>query len=169
MFEDLRDHLKEQLVRLDSLKAYLDIDRKKAELAELEQRASSGDFWNDTVAAQKVIREINVRKEWVEEWNKLVALAQDTGTLIDLAEESNEKDVIEEITRDLKKLEENISSLEFRNMLSGEDDDRNAIMTIHSGAGGTESQDWAQMLMRMYTRWCERNGYKVNLVDLLEG
>jgi peptide chain release factor 2 len=169
MFEDLRNHLKEQLVRLDSLKAYLDIDRKKTELAELEQRTSSGDFWNDTAAAQKVIREINVRKEWVEEWNQLVALAQDTGTLIDLAEESNEKDVVEEIARDLKKLEENISSLEFRNMLSGEDDDRNAIMTIHSGAGGTESQDWAQMLMRMYTRWCERNGYKVNLVDLLEG
>ncbi|GJQ20557.1 MAG: peptide chain release factor 2 [Bacteroidia bacterium] len=169
MFEDLREHLKEQETRLNLLKSYLEIDRKKAELKELEQRAGSPDFWNDNVSAQKVIQEINARKQWIEDWNSLVTLAQDSATLIDLAEESNERDVVEEITRDLKKLEEGISALEFRNMLSGEDDERNALMTIHSGAGGTESQDWAQMLMRMYTRWCERKGYKVNLVDLLEG
>lgn len=169
MFEDLREHLKEQETRLNLLKSYLEIDRKKAELAELEQRAGAADFWNDNVTAQKVIQEINTRKQWIDDWNSLVTLAQDSATLIDLAEESNERDVVEEITRDLKKLEEGISALEFRNMLSGEDDERNALMTIHSGAGGTESQDWAQMLMRMYTRWCERKAYKVNLVDLLEG
>lgn len=169
MFEDLREHLGELQIRLDGLKSYLDIEKKRTELAELEARAAAGDFWNDNVAAQKVIQEINARKEWVEDWGKLVSLAQDTGTLIDLAEESDEKGVVEEITRDLKKLGEGIAALEFRNMLSGEDDDRNAIMTIHSGAGGTESQDWAQMLMRMYTRWSERNRYTVNLVDLLEG
>lgn len=169
MFEDLREHLKEQETRLNLLKSYLEIERKKAELEELERRAGAADFWNDNVAAQKVIQEINTRKQWIEDWNSLLTLAQDSATLIDLAEESNEREVVEEIARDLRKLEEGISALEFRNMLSGEDDERNALITIHSGAGGTESQDWAQMLMRMYTRWCERKGYKVNLVDLLEG
>jgi peptide chain release factor 2 len=116
-----------------------------------------------------VIKEINSRKVWVDGWNLLNGLAQDTAALIDLAEESDEKGVVEEIVDDLKKLEAGISDLEFKNMLSGEDDEKNALLTIHSGAGGTESQDWAQMLLRMYTRWCERNGFTVNLVDELEG
>jgi peptide chain release factor 2 len=89
--------------------------------------------------------------------------------LIELAVESNEKDVVEEIVNDLKKLDQEIGSLELKNMLGGVDDEKNALLTIHSGAGGTESQDWAQMLLRMYTRWCEQKGFKVNLADMLEG
>lgn len=135
----------------------------------MEQKTSEADFWADNASAQKVIQEINSRKSWVEAWKELLRLYEDTATLIDLAEESNEKEVAEEIVRDLKKLEGKIGELEFRNMLSGEDDERNALLTIHSGAGGTESQDWADMLLRMYSRWCERNGFKVNLVDMLEG
>ena len=115
------------------------------------------------------MQDINSRNEWVESWKKLNSLAEDTGTLIDLAAETDEKGVVEEIVADLKKLEQEIEALEFKNMLSGVDDEKNALLTIHSGAGGTESQDWAQMLMRMYTRWCERNGFKVNLADILEG
>ena len=88
---------------------------------------------------------------------------------MELAEESNEKDVVEEIVNDLKKLDQEIGSLELKNMLGGVDDEKNALLTIHSGAGGTESQDWAQMLLRMYTRWCEQKGFKVNLADMLEG
>ena len=88
---------------------------------------------------------------------------------MELAEESNEKDVVEEIVNDLKKLDQEIGSLELKNMLGGMDDEKNALLTIHSGAGGTESQDWAQMLLRMYTRWCEQKGFKVNLADMLEG
>ena len=115
------------------------------------------------------MQDITVRSEWVESWKKLNSLAADTETLIELAAEANEKDVAEEIVGDLKKLAEGIEGLEFKNMLSGVDDEKNALLTIHSGAGGTESQDWAQMLMRMYTRWCERNSFKVNLADVLEG
>ncbi len=110
-----------------------------------------------------------MKKDWIDSWGKLNSLAQDTGMLIELAEESNEKDVVEEIVNDLKKLEEEIGSLELKNMLGGVDDEKNALLTIHSGAGGTESQDWAQMLLRMYTRWCEQKGFKVNLADMLEG
>jgi peptide chain release factor 2 len=110
-----------------------------------------------------------LRKDWIDSWGRLNSLAQDTGMLIELAVESNEKDVVEEIVNDLKKLEEEIGSLELKNMLGGVDDEKNALLTIHSGAGGTESQDWAQMLLRMYTRWCEQKGFKVNLADMLEG
>ncbi len=169
MFEDLRDKLKTLDGKLSALKSYLDIERKQTELADLEARTASLDFWNDNIAAQKVIQEVNARKEWVDAYSKLIQLARDSATLIDLAEESDEKDVLAEIEHDLKKLSDGIVALEFKNMLSGEDDNRNAIMTIHSGAGGTESQDWAQMLLRMYTRWSERTGFKVSLVDLLDG
>ena len=89
--------------------------------------------------------------------------------LIELAEESNEKNVVGEIVSDMKRLEEEIEALELKNMLGGVDDEKNALLTIHSGAGGTESQDWAQMLLRMYTRWCEQKGFRVNLADMLEG
>lgn len=146
-----------------------DLDRKEAKVKELEGKTVEPGFWSDNVAAQKIIQELNSLKEWVEGWNKLDALARDTGALIDLAAETNETGVVEEIVKDLKALEQGISNLEFKSMLSGEDDEKNALLTIHSGAGGTESQDWAQMLLRMYTRWCERNNFKVNLVDELEG
>lgn len=112
---------------------------------------------------------MNGQKEWVDAWNKLKKLADDTESLIELAEQENEHGVVEGILNDLKQLEAEIGNLEFKNMLSGDDDEKNAILTIHSGAGGTESQDWAQMLLRMYTRWAERRGFKVNLVDMLEG
>ena len=169
MFEDLKEKLAEQRQRLTELRAYLDLDKKEAETADLEARTTAPDFWNDNSAAQKVIQEINAMKKWIDAWKDLKSLAEDTATLIELAEESNETTVQDEIINDLKKLEEEIGNLEFRNMVSGDDDEKNAILTIHSGAGGTESQDWAEMLLRMYTRWCERNKFKVNLVDLLEG
>lgn len=169
MFADVREKLAEVEGRLSALKTYLDIDQKATELTELEARTTAPDFWNDNLAAQKVIQEINARKDWVEGYKAQVAAVKDCATLIDLAEESKEEGVVEEILRDIAKIEEGIAALEFRNMLSGEDDERNAIMTIHSGAGGTESQDWAQMLLRMYSRWSEKNKFKVSLVDMLEG
>ena len=115
------------------------------------------------------MQEINSRKDWVDSWNKLNTLAEDSGALIELAEESNESNVTQEITNDLDRLDHEIELLELKNMLGGVDDAKNAMLVIHSGAGGTESQDWAEMLFRMYTRWCERNGFKVSLADMLEG
>ncbi len=146
-----------------------DLDRREAELQELQERSAAPDFWDDNVAAQKALQQLNTHKEWVEAWKKLEKLAEDTASLIELAEQENEQGVVEEIVRDIQTLESEIGNLEFKNMLGGEDDEKNAILTIHSGAGGTESQDWAQMLLRMYTRWAERHGFKVNLVDMLEG
>ncbi len=116
-----------------------------------------------------MLQEINSRNDWVDSWNKLHTLAEDAGTLMELAEESDEKDLAQEIGKDLEKLELELERLELKNMLGGVDDAKNAMLVIHSGAGGTESQDWAEMLFRMYTRWCERNRFKVSLADMLEG
>jgi len=96
-------------------------------------------------------------------------LYRDTKSLIDMAEEAQEVSFEKEVERDIEKLYVEIENLELKNMLSGPDDEKNAILTIHSGAGGTEAQDWAEMLLRMYSRWCERHGLKVFLADMLEG
>ncbi len=142
---------------------------KTTELEQLQAKTHEAGFWNDNIAAQKVMQEINSRKGWIDAWGTLNTLAEDTGMLLELAEEGNENNVADEIGKDLEKLDSEIERLELKNMLSGIDDAKNALLIIHSGAGGTESQDWAEMLLRMYTRWCERNGFKVNLADLLEG
>jgi len=96
-------------------------------------------------------------------------LSRDTKSLIEMADEAQELSFEREVERDIEKLRDGIENLELKNMLSGPDDEKNAILTIHSGAGGTEAQDWAEMLLRMYSRWCERHSLKVFLADMLEG
>ena len=146
-----------------------DLDNREKSVRQLEEQSSAPSFWNDNAAAQKVLQLLTSQKEWVDGWQKLKKLADDSESLIEMAELENEEGVLVEIQKDLQTLETEIGNLEFKNMLSGEDDQKNAILTIHSGAGGTESQDWAQMLFRMYTRWSERHRFKVSLVDMLDG
>jgi len=146
-----------------------DLDTKEMELKNLEAKTTDPSFWNDNVNAQKILQQLNTLKEWVGEWNRLDAIARDCEGLVELASEANEGGVVGEIRFDIDKIKQGIEKLEFKNMLGGVDDAKNAILTIHSGAGGTESQDWAEMLLRMYTRWCERNGFKVSLADMLDG
>lgn len=115
------------------------------------------------------MQEISAQKAWIEPWHIINQKLLDLKTLLELAEESEDETYSKEIDSEIYIIENLISDLEFRNMLSGEDDNKNAILTIHSGAGGTEAQDWAEMLLRMYLRWCERKGYKTYLLDELEG
>ena len=135
----------------------------------MEQQSSASDFWNDNVAAQKVLQEINQQKQWVGDWAKIKSLIDDAQALVELAEESGDESYQKDVLAEIAKIDQALGDLEFKNMLSGVDDHRNAILNIHSGAGGTESQDWADMLLRMYIRWCENNKYKVSLVDRLDG
>ena len=146
-----------------------DIDNKKSEVAELEQQTQAPGFWDDNIQAQKVMQEITLRKEWVELWETVDGRTDDFAALVELAEESGDESMGEEIGAELAELERLLGELEFKNMLSGQDDKRSAIVTIHSGAGGTESQDWAEMLYRKYVRYCERRGFDVAVVDELEG
>lgn len=138
-------------------------------MADLQRRTEAADFWTDNLAAQKVMQEISARKEWIDAWNGIAKRLADTASLIELAEESQDPSFGPELDAELQGLAAGVGDLEFRKMLSGEDDERNALLTIHAGAGGTEAQDWAEMLLRMYLRWAERRGYKVNLADRLDG
>lgn len=138
-------------------------------MGELQKKTEAPEFWNDNVAAQKVMQVISARKEWVDGWNALRGTLADAESLLELAEESNDESLASEIDADLGRVEQGIGDLEFRNMLSGDDDERNAILTIHAGAGGTEAQDWGEMLLRMYLRWCEGKGFTTALVDRQDG
>jgi bacterial peptide chain release factor 2 (bRF-2) len=126
-------------------------------------------FWDDNRSAQQILTELNEKKSWIENWERAAQLVEDAETILQLAEEAGDESHIEDILSELSKAEDAVADLEFKKMLGGEDDPKNAILTIHSGAGGTEAQDWAQMLMRMYLRWGERNGFRMEIADILEG
>lgn len=127
------------------------------------------DFWDDQTRAQKIMQEIAVRKDWVETWEAAVQAVDDVQALIELADEAADESMETEIIAELDRCRQAVDELELRKILSGPDDDRNAILTINAGAGGTEAQDWAEMLLRMYTRWAEKKGYQVFLADEQEG
>jgi peptide chain release factor 2 len=130
--------------------------------------ASHG-FWDDPEAAQGVIAEANLLKSWVEPWKDLDAKGTELAELAELLEVEPDEQLRREWTEEVGRLARSLEQLELRNMLRGPDDARDALVTIHPGAGGTESQDWAEMLLRMYTRWAEASDRDVELLDLLEG
>ncbi|MBL8006951.1 MAG: peptide chain release factor 2 [Ignavibacteria bacterium] len=138
-------------------------------IEELEAVTRKDDFWDDNKAAQKIFQEISSLKKWVEEYNSVNTHYKDITGLIEMAESENDESLESEIENDINKFEKELDEMEFRNMLSDEDDVRDAIITINSGAGGTESQDWAEMLLRMYLRYCEKKGFKTTLIDRLDG
>ncbi|MDQ7064245.1 MAG: peptide chain release factor 2 [candidate division KSB1 bacterium] len=170
MLDEIKDKMKQLKPRIENLRGCLDIDKKKAEIAQLEEKTADPAFWNDQAEAQKVMREIAARKEWVQAFENVMQKAEDLEVLVEMAEEDGEdSDIVKECQQELKELSKAVEDLEFRNMLSGPDDPKNAILTIHPGAGGTESQDWAQMLFRMYMRWIERHGFKAEIMNLQPG
>jgi peptide chain release factor 2 len=126
-------------------------------------------FWNDADSAREVIAEANSLKAWTDPWRSISGKVDDLGELAELLEGENDPAMLEDWSREVESLQSELESLELRNMLQGPDDARDAIVTIHPGAGGTESQDWAEMLLRMYSRWGEKKGYQVELLDRLEG
>ena len=126
-------------------------------------------FWDNREAAQATIEEVNEHKRWVDTWQGLEDQRDDLMLLNELAVEEDDGEAMAEVTAEANALEKKIAELEFRNMLSGRDDAKNALLTIHPGAGGTESADWAQMLLRMYMRWIERRGFRKELMDLQPG
>lgn len=135
----------------------------------MEAKAHAPGFWSDNIAAQKVMQQISQRKVWLDAWTGIQKRLVDAAALHELAVESADASLATELTAELEAISGMLGDLEFRSMLSGEDDQKNCILTIHAGAGGTEAQDWAEMLLRMYLRWCERKGYKTFLLDRQEG
>ena len=146
-----------------------DIAKKNEKINELEEQTKDANFWNDMENSAKVLQEIKSLKNKVGEFENLNVLIQDTFVLIELGMEANDESVIQEVKQNRKQAVKMIEKLQIENLLSGKHDSDNAIITIHPGAGGTESQDWAEMLYRMYSMWCEKNGYKLEELDLLDG
>ncbi|HHW13377.1 MAG TPA: peptide chain release factor 2 [Firmicutes bacterium] len=146
-----------------------DLDRKKARLQELQEIMAAPGFWDDPATAQRVTREVSQLEGVLERWTKLDREVEDLKVLHDLAVETGDEGEAAEIERTLARLTKEAERWELSLLLDGEYDDHNAILAIHPGAGGTEAQDWAEMLLRMYTRWAEERGYKVEMLDLLPG
>lgn len=161
------EEIQELQERLDDLKGYLAIDKKQVEIANLEEKTAVPEFWEDQEEAQKVMKAIRNLKFWTETYAELENLIEELTLGLEFHElgELSEDELDRMYTQAKKKLEE----LEFRNMLSGEEDQLSAVLQITAGAGGTESCDWASMLMRMYLRYAEKEGFKVRELNYQEG
>jgi peptide chain release factor 2 len=146
-----------------------DIASREQEIVELEKKSVAPDFWTDQNQARSVMRRLAAQKRTVEQWRSLEKQTADIAELIKLAAEEADSSFSEEISTDIGNLTELLDKLELELAFGGEYDSRNAILQIHAGAGGTESQDWAEMLLRMYLRWAERRGYKAEILDESRG
>ncbi len=144
-----------------------DYDNRKERIAELEFQAQQPHFWNDPDSAQKLMKELNLEKSWVEDWDALDEKRQNIILFREIIREGD--DVTGELNQEADELSAALADLEFKNMLNGEDDHRDALLTINAGAGGTESQDWAEMIYRMYARWASRNKFDATVLEYQPG
>ncbi|MBQ7868932.1 MAG: peptide chain release factor 2 [Prevotella sp.] len=161
------DQLKDVMERAESLRRYLDIDRKKIEFEEEDLRTQAPDFWDDPKRAEEQMKKVKGIKRWIDGYNEVRLAADELQLAFDFYKD--EMVTEEEVDEDYRRAIEAIESLEMKNMLRQKEDPMDVVMKINSGAGGTESQDWAQMLMRMYQRWAEANGHKVTISNLQDG
>ena len=161
------EQLKDVVERTEKLHHYLNIDQKKVEFEEEQLRTQAPDFWDDPIAAQEQMKKVKGIEKWLKAYKQVSQHVEE----LSLAFEYYKEELVseEEVDNDYGKAITAIEDLELKNMLRREEDSMDAVMKINSGAGGTESQDWAQMLMRMYMRWCEAQGHKVTITDLQEG
>ena len=169
------ENIKELQARVQTLGRCIAIEAKREEVDQKTQKTLAPDFWDDPKEAEKFLKELSGVKFWVNGFDKVATAVEDLNVLYDFAKESL-ADADDEQTDEVVELEEayaaaleELEALELRNMLGEEGDNLGAVLTINSGAGGTEANDWSAMLMRMYVRWAERNGYKVTITDELEG
>ena len=159
--------LEEAEKRTEEARAYLHIDEKKAELANLDSRIANPDFWNDTDSAQRVSKQASDIRDVIERYESACGLLDDIKTATELAEEDPEFG--EEIENDLERLEKMLDDFEVESWFNGRFDSSDAILSIHPGSGGLEAQDWTEMLYRMYSRYADSKGWKVKVLDLVPG
>lgn len=155
--------------RLDALHGYLDLDAKAREREELEMVSSQPGFWDKADAAQATLKKMNMLKSWIDLWDGLSGRQKDLVELGEMAAMEGDESLLNSLAADAEALEADLRKLELKKMLDGEDDGRDAILSVTPGAGGTEAQDWAMMLMRQYQRWMERRGFTCNVLDLQDG
>ncbi|MCR4840088.1 MAG: peptide chain release factor 2 [Lachnospiraceae bacterium] len=167
--DQIKFELRDFKERLAELAAGLSVSEKLNRIEELERNMEEPDFWNDADASAGKVQELKSLKTSVETMDKLNQSRDDILTLIDMADEENDESLIPEVKDEYAAFLESYESLRMGMLLNGQYDRYNAIVSLHAGAGGTESCDWADMLFRMYQRWCTKKGYKVELLDILDG
>ena len=148
---------------------HFEIPKTESKIKELEEQSSKEDFWNDMENSQKVLQEIKQLKAKVDRYKKLVGDWEDMKTLVEIAIDEDDESLLPEISDGYNALVSELETMKLETLLSGKYDKNNAIIAIHPGAGGTEAQDWASMLLRMYQRWGERRGFTVTTLDFLAG
>ncbi len=168
-YEELKLRLLESEKTVKNLKEALAIDLLKEEISQLEQQSSAPDFWDNMEESQKIMQKIGSLKSKVTSYESVKNDFDDALVMIDLANEEEDAQLLDDCTKSVEDIEKRLEALTLSTLLSGEYDSKNALLTFHAGAGGTEAQDWAEMLFRMYNRWGERHGYKVSTLDYLDG
>ena len=168
-FEELKQSLQEMLPGLNDLEDALGLKAMRNEIEELDMKASEPGFWDNMERSQKILQRSAHLKAKIESYEKLRSLWEDAEALCELADEEGDLSLLPEAEGEVKKFEAGLKRQRLQTLLTGEYDAKNAILTFHAGAGGTEAQDWAEMLYRMYNRWGERHDYSVKLLDYLDG
>lgn len=161
------DQIKEVQSRIEDLHRYLQIEKKKIEIANDDEKTAAPEFWDNPKTAEAFLKQLRSKKKWVEGYDEIQTQFEDLQVLADFAKEDPDSE--KELDETFPQLLEKIEDLEFKNMLSNEGDELSAVLQITAGAGGTESCDWAAMLMRMYTMWAEKQGYKIRELNFQEG
>ena len=146
-----------------------DVEAKQKRIDELVTLTAKPDFWNDADKAQEILKEQSLLREAVDDYGKCQSSIEEARFFLELAEEENDAEALEETETRLREVTDSLAEMELRRLLGGTDDRRDAIVTLHPGAGGTESQDWAEMLLRMYLRWSDRRGYKTGIMEYQPG
>ena len=168
-FEEYKVKLNNCKPGLDVLRTALNLEASQKEIEELEAASAREGFWNDVEKSQKVQKRLKNLKDKVDNYNRLCAAWDDMMTICEMAVEENDDSMLPELEREYAEFSEKMESTRLSTLLTGEYDANNAILTFHAGAGGTEAQDWASMLYRMYNMWADRHGYKVKVMDYLDG
>lgn len=168
-FEELRLELEHTKPEIDDLADALGLKAMMSEIEQLENKATEPGFWDDMDKSQVILQRTSALKNKVEGYNTLVSKYDDAMALIELANEDEDLSLLEEAQSEVEAIKEELEKQRLQTLLTGEYDSKNAILTFHAGSGGTEAQDWAEMLYRMYNRWAEKGGFKVKTLDYLDG
>jgi len=167
--KEIQKDLSALRVKVDELYNSIGVDRIKRELSELEMQVQRDEVWKDQAKFTDLNQEISKLKKKIDPWISITNEINEYIELVDMAAEEGENEILSEALETVGRLKSRFDELETRELLSAEDDINDAILSIHPGAGGTESQDWASMLFRMYTRWAEKNGFETEIIDFMQG
>ncbi|MGA8178839.1 MAG: peptide chain release factor 2 [Desulfobacterales bacterium] len=166
---EIKENIKILFEKLEKIKDFLDLPAKEYRLSKIESQIAEKKFWDDPESGKSVLKERTLISGIINRFNGLYKDLEESEILFDLGTEESDEDTVDEASRQIRQLEERIKKYSIDLTLDGEDDPNNAIVSINAGAGGTEAQDWAEMLFRMYLRWIDRKGFKSNIIDFQPG